>query len=72
MNSIEFIKPRLKPEKREIFDTMIENLSKEFVTPFNKHLSTKIINIIHQQMTIFFKTNKISNSNLKELKKKLK
>ena len=72
MNSIEYLKPRLKSEKREIFDSIIENLSKEFITPFNKHLSTKINNIIHQQMTIFFQTHKITNSNLKELKKKLK
>lgn len=68
MNRPPLLKMRCKPEKRAIFDIIIEKLSKQFITPKNKHQYDRITNIIYQETTLFFKNHRISHDNLKKLK----
>lgn len=68
MNTSGFLKMRWKPEKREIFDIIVEKLAKQFVTSANKFDATRIVNIIQQDALVFFKNHRISNDNMKKLK----
>ena len=68
MNSTYQIKMRCKPEKREIFDIVIENLSQSLITSKNKYDSTRIKQLIHNEVLSFFKKHKISSENFKKLK----
>ena len=69
MNKNYLLKMRCKPEKREVYDIIIEKLGQALINDSNKHNSTRVKHFIHNEVLQYFKVNRLSNDNFLKLKK---
>ena len=50
MKRMHLMEPRLKSQNKAMYESVVDNLSKEFISPKNKHISSCIVSVIRNNM----------------------